>query len=88
MRIGLDDGEGVELHQGSVSVDGEETIMLICAKDDIRGYAEEHKTKLTEKQVEHIFQRLVHKGSDYVMEQFWAVIEAEIDNVVEEAKYE
>ena len=88
MRIGLDDGEGVELHQGSVSVDGEETIMLICAKDDIRGYAEEHKTKLTEEQVEDIFQRLVRKGSDYVMEQFWAVIEAEIDNVVEEAKHE
>ena len=74
----------MELRQGLVSDDKEDTIMLICAKDDIRGYAEEHETKLTEDQIEDIFQRLVHKGSDYVMEQFWSVIECEIDNV----KYE
>jgi len=76
--------KGVELHQGTVSDDHEETIMLICAKDDIRGYAEDHKTKLTEKQVEHIFQRLVHKGSDYVMEQFWSVLECQV--MIEESK--
>ena len=76
--------KGIELRQGLVSDDKEDTIMLICAKDDIRGYAKEHETKLTEDQIEYIFQRLVRKGSDYVMEQFWSVIECEIDNV----KYE
>ena len=78
--------KGIELRQGLVSDDKEDTIMLICAKDDIRAYAEEHEIKLTKKQIEHIFQRLVRKGSDYVMEQFWSVIECEIDNVMYEVK--
>ena len=78
--------KGIELRQGLVSDDKEDTIMLICAKDDIRGYAEDHEIKLTKKEIEHIFQRLVRKGSDYVMEQFWAVIECEIDNVKYEAR--
>jgi len=78
--------KGIELRQGSVSDDKEDTIILICAKDDIRGYAEEHDIKLTKKQIEYIFQRLVRKGSDYVMEQFWSVIECEIDNVMYEVK--
>jgi len=73
--------KGIELRQGLVSDDKEDTIMLICAKDDIRGYADEHKIKLTDDQIEYIFQRLVRKGSDYVMEQFWSVIECEIDSV-------
>ena len=73
--------KGIELRQGLVSDDKEDTIILICAKDDIRGYAEEHDIKLTKKQIEYIFQRLVRKGSDYVMEQFWSVIECEIDNL-------
>ena len=78
--------KGIELRQGLVSDDKEDTIILICAKDDIRGYAEEHDIKLTKKQIEHIFQRLVRKGSDYVMEQFWSVIECEVDNVMYEVK--
>jgi hypothetical protein len=78
--------KGIELRQGTVSDDKEDTIILICAKDDIRGYAEEHDIKLTKKQIEHIFQRLVRKGSDYVMEQFWSVIECEVDNVMYEVK--
>ena len=78
--------KGIELRQGSVSDDKEDTIILICAKDDIRGYAEEHDIKLTKKQIEYIFQRLVRKGSDYVMEQFWSVNECEIDNVMYEVK--
>ena len=45
-----------------------------------------YSKKLTKKQIEHIFQRLVRKGSDYVMEQFWSVIECEIDNVMYEVK--
>jgi len=79
--------KGIELRQGLVSDDKEDTIMLICAKDDIRDYAKEHETKLTEAQIEHIFRRLVHKGSDYVMEQFWSVIECEIDNVMYDLNY-
>ena len=78
--------KGMELRQGLVSDDKEDTIMLICAKDDIRGYAEEHEIKLTKKQIEYIFQRLVRKGSDYVMDQFWSVIECEIDSVVYDVK--
>ena len=78
--------KGIELRQGLVSDDKEDTIILICAKDDIRGYAEDHEIKLTKKEIEHIFQRLVRKGSDYVMEQFWSVIECEIDNVMYEVK--
>ena len=78
--------KGIEIPQGLVSDDKEDTIMLICSKDDIRGYAKEHEIKLTKKETEHIFQRLVRKGSDYVMEQFWAVIECEIDNVKYEAE--
>ena len=73
--------KGIELRQGSVSDDKEDTIVLICAKDDIRGYAEEYDIKLTKNQIEYIFQRLARKGSDYVMEQFWTVIECEIDNL-------
>jgi len=43
--------KGIELRQGLVSDDKEDTIMLICAKDDIRGYADEHKIKLTDDQM-------------------------------------
>ena len=78
--------KGIELRQGLVSDDNEDTIILICAKDDIRGYAEEHEIKLTKEQIEHIFQRLVRKGSDYVMEQFWDVIVCEIDIVKAEER--
>ena len=38
--------KGIELRQGLVSDDKEDTIILICAKDDIRGYAEDHEIKL------------------------------------------
>ena len=71
---------GKEIRQGSVSDDEEECVMLICSKDDIRGQLSDNNDLDQEELVDRVFARIEHKGSDYVMEQFWTVIDALIED--------
>ena len=79
---------GKEIRQGSVSDDGENCVMLICSKEDIRGQLSDNndldqtypKGQEAEELVDRVFARIEHKGSDYVMEQFWTVIDALIED--------
>ena len=72
---------GKELHQGSVSDDGENCVMLICSKDDIRERIDWQKSGLmttgnliTQERVEwvkdivdRVFARI--EQSDYIMRE-------------------
>ena len=70
----------MSLRQGS-ELDENRFIVLICDKGDIKAYAKELKIKLSDNELNKVYDVLKRKLSDQLMDQYWSSIKVAIEDL-------